>query len=144
VAALKALPQSGRDLFVRGDPDAIQVRSTSRLDIDLYTLISAYAEQRTRGERRDYRPTARIDAYPLEVARERLRNLVPSFQGWTSLASVAPFPEGEGPTRASYLASTFSASLELVKEGDIETRQREAFAEVFIRSRHADSEAQVL
>ena len=39
------------------------------------------------------------------------------------------------PSRASFLASTLSASLELVKEGVLEARQAEAFAELYLRSR---------
>jgi segregation and condensation protein A len=40
-----------------------------------------------------------------------------------------------GPSRASYLASTLSAGLELVLEGDLEARQMEAFADVYLRAR---------
>jgi segregation and condensation protein A len=136
VEGLKALPQTGRDLFTRGDPDAMQVHSTSRLDVDLYALIAAYAQQRSQRSRRDYRPTARIDAYPLEAARDRLRDLVPSLTRWTSLRGVAPQPtDAEGPSRASFVASTLSASLELVKEGELEARQLEAFADLYLRAR---------
>jgi segregation and condensation protein A len=138
VEALKALPQTGQDVFTRGDPDAVQVRSTSRLDVDLYALISAYAQQRHRETRRGYRPGGRIEAYPLEAARDRLRALSPTMNSWTSLRGVAPFPvkgaEGE-PSRASYVASTLSAGLELVKEGELEVRQLEAFADLYLRTK---------
>ena len=61
----------------------------------------------------------------LEEARDRLRGLLPDLDRWTSLTGIAPLPgsfgrrEGEGPSRASYVASTLSASLELVKEGKV-------------------------
>jgi segregation and condensation protein A len=42
---------------------------------------------------------------------------------------------GQGPSRASYLASTLSAGLELVKEGALEARQLEAFADIYLRTR---------
>jgi segregation and condensation protein A len=142
VEALKALPQTGRELFTRGDPDAIQVHSTSRLDVDLYALIAAYAAQRRHQTRREYRPGARIEAYPLEVARDRLRTLSPSLSRWTSLRGIAPQPagneDGEGPSRASYIASTLSAGLELVKEGELEARQLEAFADLYLRAKSPD------
>ena len=49
---------------------------------------------------------------------------------------MAPFgPAGQGPSRASYLASTLSASLDLVKEGMLEARQLEPFSEVYLRAR---------
>ena len=38
-----------------------------------------------------------------------------------------------GPTRASFVASTLSATLELVREGDLEARQLEHFAEIYLR-----------
>ena len=136
VEALKGLPQIGRDLFTRGDPEEVQVHSTSRLNIDLYALVSAYAQQRGQQSRRVYQPTARIDAYPLEAARDRLRQLAPEFKAWTSLRAAAPHPTtADGPSRASYVASTLSASLELVKEGELEARQLEAFADLYLRTR---------
>ena len=58
------------------------------------------------------------------------------LEAWTPLAGLAPFRHGgEGPSRASYLASTLSASLDLVKEGLLEARQLEAFAEIYLRAR---------
>jgi segregation and condensation protein A len=59
------------------------------------------------------------------------------LERWTPLAGVAPVRDGpgEGPSRASYLASTLSASLELVREGSLEARQLEAFADLYLRAR---------
>jgi len=48
---------------------------------------------------------------------------------------VAPEAHAHGPSRASYLASTLSASLELIKDGALEAKQLEAFAEIYLRSR---------
>jgi segregation and condensation protein A len=135
VEALKALPQTGRDVFVRGDPDAVMISSSTRLDADLYGLIAAYVAQRRRESVRRYRPQRRVDAYPLEAARIRLRSLAPGLTAWTPLRGLAPQPEGEGPSRASYLASTLSAGLEMVKDGEMEARQLEAFADLYLRAR---------
>jgi segregation and condensation protein A len=75
-------------------------------------------------------------AYPLEDARERLRRLLPDLDRWTALNGIAPpGTPTTGPSRASYLASTLSASLELVKEGEMEARQLEAFADIYLRAR---------
>ena len=88
-----------------------------------------------REEQRHYRP-ALPTAYPLDDARERLRFMLPELAAWTPLGGVAPMPHGEaGPSRASYLASTLSAGLELVKEGLLEARQLEDFADLFLRRR---------
>ena len=135
--ALQARPILQRDVFVRGDPDAIKVNPSLRIEGDLYALMDAFAGQIRRKTKRGYKPRPPA-AYPLEEARDRLRGLLPELETWTPLQGVAPFRrpyESEGPSRASYLASTLSASLELVKEGAMEARQLEAFTEVYVRAR---------
>ena len=133
--ALKARPQLGREVFGRGDPEAVRILPSGRIEGDLYTLMSAYIGQRRKEQARRYTP-APPQAYALEDARERLRRLLPELARWTPLAGVAPFaPEGQGPSRASYVASTLSASLELVKDGALEARQLEAFADIYLRAR---------
>ena len=133
--ALKEGPQLGRDIFGRGDPEAIRVIPSGRIEGDLYQLMSAYIGQRRKESARRYAPRPPV-AYPLEDARERLRQLLPELARWTPLTGVAPFlPEGQGPTRASCVASTLSASLELVKDGALEARQLEAFADIYLRAR---------
>ena len=52
-----------------------------------------------------------------------------------ALFYVASAIEDEGPSRASYLASTLAAGLELVREGEMEARQLEQFADLFLRAR---------
>jgi segregation and condensation protein A len=137
--ALRTLPHLGRDVFGRGDPEAIQIIPSGRIEGDLYELMSAYIGQRRREEQRSYRP-APPQAYPLEDARERLRRMLPDLDRWTPLAGVAPMgTPAVGPSRASFLASTLSASLELVREGDLEARQLEAFADVYLRARDREA-----
>lgn len=132
---LKARPQLRRDVFGRGDPQAITVVPSDHLEGDLYGLMSAYIGQRAKAADRRYTPPA-PQAYPLEEARERLRRLLPELGRWTPLTGVAPFgPTDHGPSRASFVASTLSASLELVKEGAMDVRQLEAFADVYVRAR---------
>ena len=133
--ALKGRPQLGQTVFARGDPEAIKVIPSHRFEGDLYALMSAYIDQRRRESARHYTPAAPA-AYPLEEARERLRRLLPEMARWTPLTGVAPLgAAGQGPSRASYVASTLSASLELVKEGALEARQLEAFADIYLRTK---------
>jgi segregation and condensation protein A len=136
VEALKEQPQLGRDVFTRGDPEALTVIPSGKLDASLYELMAAYVSQRKKDVQRRYNPTQRVEAYPLDDARQRLKSILPKLTAWTTLAGVAPTAEDEhGPTRASYLASTLSASLELVKEGALEARQLEHFADLYLRRR---------
>lgn len=136
VEALKNRPQLNREIFTRGDPEAIKVVSHTRLEGNLYELMSAYIGQRKKEQARHYRPS-RPSAYPLDDARDRLRSMIPELANWTPLGGIAPMPRGgQGePGRASYLASTLSAGLELVKEGQLEARQLEHFADLYMRRR---------
>jgi segregation and condensation protein A len=129
-------PVLGREIFVRGDPEEAQILSSSRVAGDLYELMEAYVSQRKRDTKRRYTPRP-SQAWPLEEARDRLRDMLPELARWTPLRGVAPMSAGggAGPTRASFVASTLSASLELVREGDLEARQLDAFAEIYLRSR---------
>ena len=61
---------------------------------------------------------------------------MPKLADWTPLEQVAPHREDEeGPSQASFTASTLSASLELVKEGAMDIRQSEAFADLYLKRR---------
>ncbi len=137
--ALRVRPQLGRDVFGRGDPQAIRIIPSGRLEGDLYGLMSAYIGQRQKETQRSYKP-APPAAYPLEDARDRLRRLLPDLDRWTPLAGVAPLgTPTAGPSRASYLASTLAAGLELVREGELEARQLEAFADIYLRARKGET-----
>lgn len=137
VEALALRPRLKRDVFTRGDPQAIKIVSSSRLTGNLYELVQAYVDQRRKDNGRSYqlRPP---QAYPLDDARLRLRDKLPDLKAWTALDAIVPqgdeVPAG-GPSRASYLASTLSAGLELVKEGALEAQQHEAFAALYLRAR---------
>jgi segregation and condensation protein A len=135
--ALKARPQLGQEVFGRGDPQAIKVIPSGRLEGDLYQLMSAYIGQRQKEAQRSYKPAPPV-AYPLEDARDRLRRLLPPLHRGTPLAGAAPLGAATGPSRASYVASTLSASLELVREGEMEARQLEAFADIYLRARKGE------
>jgi segregation and condensation protein A len=140
-------PRLKRDVFMRGDPEAVSVISHRRLDGDLHALMAAYLRARADSGERTYRPPP-VEAYRLDDARDRLRSLLPQLEAWTALSQVAPDPAalvgaqgalagnepGEGPSRASCVASTLSAGLELVREGHLEARQLAAFEEIYLRA----------
>ena len=138
--ALQALPQRGRDVFGRGDPEAVTIVASRAVEATLHDLLRALVEQRAKAARTRYRPPP-PEAYPLDDARERLRRLLPALSGWTSLRAVAPFPADAGPSRASCLASTLAASLELVKEGALDAEQAAPFADLRLRRRRASPAA---
>ncbi|MFC5344309.1 ScpA family protein [Brevundimonas staleyi] len=133
--ALLARPQLKRDVFTRGDPQATVIVPSDRIDASLYELMQAYVTQRRREQARHYSPGQRVEAFALEAARDWLREVLPRMAEWTPLEKVAPVRDGEGPSQASFTASTLSASLELVKEGAMDVRQDQAFDEVWLKRR---------
>lgn len=134
-AALQAGPQLGREVFVRGDPEAVTIVSTTRLRGDLHALVAAYAANHTRQASRRYKPQRRVEAFGLEAARDRLRRMQDQLADWAPLDGVAPQAEPGGPSRASCLASTLAAGLEMVKEGALEARQHAHFEAIYLRAR---------
>ncbi len=144
VEALNARPRLGVDVFPRGDPDELKITARVTFEGDLYGLIQAYASQRRRDFDRRYQPP-RPEAYPLDDARRRLRAKLAEMSAWTALQVIAPAgdgPDSAGASRASCLASTLAAGLELVKEGALEVRQLEAFSDLYLRARplHLENE----
>lgn len=137
VEAITARPQLKRDVFTRGDPEATVIIPSDRIEVSLYDLMVAYVVQRRREEHRRYTPTQRVEAFALEEARDWLREVMPRLDDWTPLDQVAPSADHRraGPTPASYLASTLSAGLELVKEGAMDVKQTKAFDDLYLRRR---------
>ncbi|HRO31891.1 MAG TPA: ScpA family protein [Brevundimonas sp.] len=136
VEAITGRPQLKRDVFTRGDPEATVIIPSDRIDASLYELMAAYVTQRRKEQARHYNPTQRVEAFPLEAARDWLREIMPRLDDWTPLDQVAPQGDGaDGPSTASYVASTLSASLELVKEGGMDVKQAAAFDPLYLRRR---------
>ncbi|MEG1453011.1 segregation and condensation protein A [Brevundimonas sp.] len=137
VGHLTKRPQLGRDVFMRGDPEQTVIIPSDQVDASLYELMGAYVHQRVKQERRNYNPGQRVEAFQLEAARDWLREIMPRLAEWTPLERVAPQrpDDHEGPTQASYTASTLSASLELVKEGGMDIRQEKPFDEIWLKRR---------
>ena len=135
--AWKAAPQLGRDVFARGAGEHRTVHAQACLQGDLYDLMSAYAAARLRPLTAQYSPPARVEAYPLEAARERLHQMLPRLRDWTRLEQVAPSvpADVEGPRQASFVASTFAAGLEMTRDGALELRQADAFTKLYLRAR---------
>ena len=134
-AQLMARDQMGRDFFVRGLPEGVARIRRVTYSATLLDLMQAYARIRTKDE---FRPYAfdRTDIYPLETALERLRGMIGHAVDWSDLAGfLPPGWRAAGARRRSALASTFAASLELAKQGQLDLRQSETFAPIRLRLR---------
>ena len=125
----------GREFFARGAPETQAIEKRTQHTATLLELIQAYARIRTKDE---FRPYAfdRTDIYPLETALDRLRGMIGHAVDWSDLAGfLPPGWRAAGTRRRSALASTFAASLELAKQGQLDIRQSETFAPIRLRAR---------
>jgi len=125
-------PQLGRDFFARGAPESIDLPTTPDYSATLYDLISAYARQTQKRARTNVRMKPR-EVWTLAQARDALGRLVGAAVDWTSLDHWIIEFCVEPKLRRSARASSFSASLELVREGRIELRQDAHFSPLFVR-----------
>ncbi len=122
----------GRDVFARGMPELVVTERRSQYTASLYDLLTAYAAQRQRRAISNVR-IAKRNVWSLQEAREILTRLVGSFSEWTALDRFL-IEYLTGPEeRATAIASSFAASLELVREGLVEIRQEQAFAPLYLR-----------
>lgn len=130
---LMALPQLGVDVFPRGAPENMSARFRSIYDVTLYDLLRAYADHKVREQGHTLRIAA-TDLYAVEDAIERLRGLVGKVPEWRTLFSFLPdFLKGSLIMRSA-VASTFVASLQLVKDGQAQIRQDGTFGPIWLRS----------
>ncbi|WP_417255670.1 segregation and condensation protein A [Celeribacter halophilus] len=134
-AKLMARDQKGRDFFPRGIPEEVQRKRNVTYRATLLDLMQAYARVRTKDE---FRPFVmdREAILSMEQALERMRGMIPYALDWADLSSY--LPEGwelDPKKRRSATAATFAASLELVKQGQIELRQGDTFAPIQIKAR---------
>ena len=134
-ARLMGRDRLGRDFFARGESEEVAKVKKVTYAASLLDLMQAYARIRTRDE---FRPYAfdRKDVFTMEEALERLRGMIGFVGDWSDLVSFLPDGWGGDPVRRrSATAATFAASLEMVKQGQLELRQRETFAPISIRQR---------
>jgi segregation and condensation protein A len=125
-------PRLGRDFFARGEPEAVEAAGRPRFEANLYDLLAAYAAQAQKRARASVRFRTR-DVWSLSDARAALSRLVGLTCDWTAFDDWLIAACDDPRMRRSARASSFSASLELVREGKIELRQESTFAPIWIR-----------
>jgi segregation and condensation protein A len=130
-------PQFQRDVFPRGNPEAIAEVRHQKFTATLFDLLSAYATQRQSGVLTSVH-LARRTVWSLAEARatlERLVGMSDVSDDWSSLDSYLMNYVADDSQRATVFASSFAAALELVREGQLELNQQQAFAPLYFRKR---------
>ena len=141
-ARLMTRKRLGRDVFVRGAPEAVRTVKETTWTAQVYDLLKAYAEQRRRTIKVVHVVKARR-VWSIKDARVRLEKLIGATEGdWTQLDLFLEqyLPQGEEERTA--LASSFGATLEMAREGLVELRQDEPFAPIYMRKKEPGAEWQ--
>jgi segregation and condensation protein A len=133
-AQLMTRKRLGRDIFPRGMPEGVKTIRTREHSAEIYDLMKAYADQRLRTTVRRAHVIKKRTVWSIKDARERLETLVGRAAGsWVQLdyflEQFLPAPE----LGRTALASSFGASLELVRDGKLEIRQAGPFAPIYLR-----------
>ena len=137
-AKLMARDQIGKDRFKRGVTEDVTHRKIITYTATLLDLMQGYARIRTKDE---FRPFVmdRVSVFTMEQALDRLRVKIGYSGEWSDLMSYLPEGWGDDPNkRRSATASTFAASLEMAKHGQVSIRQSEHFAPIEVKRTQSD------
>jgi segregation and condensation protein A len=130
-------PQFQRDVFPRGAPESIAEIRHPKYSATLFDLLSAYATQRQQGVLTSVH-LAKRTVWSLAEARASLERLVGMSEvtdDWDCLDDYLMSYVLDPTQRATVFASSFAAALELVREGQLELNQKQAFAPLYFRKR---------
>lgn len=123
----------GKDFFARGNPEPIMVERTKAYSATLYDLLTSYATQRQR-QSVSHVTIARRQVWSLQEAREILTNLLGDFGNWTDLTAYLTDYIPTPAMKNTVVASSFAATLELVREGKLDIRQDGAFEPIYLKT----------
>jgi segregation and condensation protein A len=133
-AQLMTRKRLGRDVFARGLPEPIRITRKSTYDANVYDLLTAYSQQRQRTAIRTWHIRPRT-VWSLKEARVELERLLGIACDWAPLDQLLAEFLVEPELRKTALASSFTATLEMTREGALEIRQAKSFAPLMVRRR---------
>ncbi len=131
---LLARPQLGWDNFRRAAPEGLSTDIQSRYECSLFDMFSAYGGIQARAQH-GVHVVRRRPVMALDEAIERLARLLGQTLDWAELARYLPHDLADEGYARSVLASSFVATLELVRTGRAEVSQGAAFSPILIRGR---------
>jgi segregation and condensation protein A len=134
-AQLMTRKRLGRDVFGRGLPEPTRITRKSIYDANVYDLLKAYSQQRQRTATRTWQVRQRT-VWSLKEARDELERLLGITCDWAPLDQLLAEFLVEPELRKTALASSFTATLEMTREGALEISQSKLFAPLLIRRRN--------
>ena len=141
-ARLMARERLGLNVFKRGMPEGLRVIRKPSYHANIYDLLKAYSDQRITVISHEDFKVKRSLVFAIEDARKRIERMFGKIHEWSTLDSLLPDGWAGAPSdeivnqdqkKRSAKASTFTASLELVKDGQMEIKQLTHFGPVYLR-----------
>lgn len=142
---LQDLPQLGHDIFLNGRPETLKRIEVPVYHLSLFDLLQALAAPQRRTKAPRYSIAAQ-KLVSLEAALERVRAMLGYMPVWAELSQFIPETLGDPLEQRSAIASTFAASLELAKFGELVLRQDGNFAPIYLRradDKHSEPTEQI-
>ncbi len=139
VARLMNGDRLGTTFFARGCPEDVTTVSSADISVSVFDLMQAYARVRARDDFLPYR-IRKDSVLTVEEALEYLHRLISDALEleWSDFMQYIPSAWLEDKQKSrSAVATTFAASLELVKSGLIELRQSRSFGPLQVMRRSA-------
>ena len=121
----------GRDVFLRGSPEGLDIVRKTKWNCDQYALIEAYGRVKARTAPAVHMVRER-PVMTLDSALERVSNMLGVTLEWMEIRDFLP-PHAEPRLRRSALASSFVAALELARRGRAEIAQEDTFGPLRLR-----------
>ena len=131
-ARLMGRDRLGRDVFRRGAPEGLRVDRKALWQCDMYVLLSAYGQVKTRTAPVVHMVRDRM-VMTLDSALARVSSMLGVAIDWMELRDFLP-PHAEPRLRRSALASSFVAALELARLGKAELAQEEVFGPLRLKA----------
>jgi len=136
-AKLMSRNRLGRDVFQRGWPEPVVVDKQLEWGDTLIDLLQAYAQRRQRSVAHRTYEIRRQPVWTLKEARIALERMLGQMDDWGRFDAYLVQYLVEPEKRRSVIASGFTASLELVREGVLEVRQEKHFEPIYMRRARA-------
>jgi segregation and condensation protein A len=125
----------GRDVFARGAPEPLVFDTRREYGDNLIDLLKAYAERRKKKLTHQIYVPKRHPTWSIKEARNALERMVGIMDDWGTFDRWLVAYLAEPAMRRSVTASSFTASLELAREGLLELRQEGPFQPIYLRRR---------
>ncbi len=134
-ANILSLPQLNTDVFARGAPEPLVIEKNRIYSDTLVDLLKAYTNRRAQKLAHQSYTIKKQQVWSIKEARDALVRIIGLNEEWDALDNWLTKYLTTPEMRRSVTASSFTASLELAREGVIELRQEHAFQPIYLRRR---------